>query len=413
MKILYIDTVSGIAGDMTLAALADLGVNLEQVAARLRTLPIDAFSMDTKDVIKKGISSKQLLLTFDEEHGHHYLHDHVHNHGHHNDHTHNHDHHHRRASDILEMISDSELPERVKLRSTKIFEVIAESEGRIHGMDPKDVHFHEVGAMDSIIDIIGVCLALEQLDVDQIIASPVPPGSGKLNMAHGLYPIPAPATTDLLKGIPLASLDVNGELTTPTGAGILKALSAHFGSIPAGRILGIGYGAGKKDFPHHPNVLRVLLMEDVPSHQNQERVHILECQVDDMTGEALGYTMERLFEAGVLDAYYTPVHMKKNRPGTLITALVDTVHAEQVENCLLQETSTFGVRRTEAKRRPLNRRVDTLSTPLGEVRVKVGYDKDKTYQTSLEYEDIKRIAERENKPFGQVYREILYETYDN
>ncbi|QQK81829.1 nickel pincer cofactor biosynthesis protein LarC [Salicibibacter cibi] len=391
---------------MTLAALADLGVNLEKVAVDLRTLPIDTFAMDTKNIDKKGISSKQLLLTLDEEHSH--QHGHGHHHSHNHDHSHDH-HHHRKASDILAMIADSELPERVKERSMKIFEVIADSEGKIHGMDPKDVHFHEVGAMDSIIDIIGVCLALEQLDVDQITASPVPTGSGKLHMAHGLYPIPAPATADLLKGIPLVSFDVTGELTTPTGAGILKALSNHFGPIPEGTITGIGYGAGKKDFPHHPNVLRVLLMEGVQSHQNQERIHILECQVDDMTGEVLGYTMEKLFEIGVLDAYYTPVYMKKNRPGVLITALTDTLHVDEAEKCLLEETSTFGVRRTEAKRHPLHRKVESFSTSLGDVRVKIGYDKNKTYQTSLEYEDIRQIAQKEGKSFAHVYERVWRE----
>ncbi|RXZ01738.1 LarC family nickel insertion protein [Fictibacillus sp. S7] len=279
MKQLYLDCQYGISGDMTLAALFDVGADPSYVTEQLKQLPIDSFHMDTKKVDKRGISANLLDLQFKEaelvgaahvheaghshshEHDHHHDHEHEHGHSHEHEHHHHHDHVHRKASTILEMIVTSELPVRVKERSRRVFEVIAEAEGKIHGMDPKEVHFHEVGAMDSIIDVIGVCLALEDLQVDRIVASPVPTGYGKVRMAHGLYPIPAPATAEILKGVPLEAFHVKGELTTPTGAGFLKALADDYGYMPPLVIEKIGYGAGQKDF-EHPNVLRAILFEE-------------------------------------------------------------------------------------------------------------------------------------------------------
>ncbi|MGG1572174.1 LarC family nickel insertion protein [Fictibacillus sp. NRS-1165] len=299
MKQLYLDCQYGISGDMTLSALIDLGADLAYITEHLKKLPIDPFSISVKRVDKRGISSNLLDLQFsaaelvmagvntdaghhhdheEEGHSHHHAHSHQghshsqdhsslshghsdsHEHSHDHLHTHHHHHEHRKASTILEMIRTSELPARVKDRSQRVFEVIAEAEGKIHGMDPKEVHFHEVGAMDSIIDIIGVCLALESLEIDRITASPVPTGHGKVKMAHGLYPIPAPATAEILRGVPLEDFHVRGELTTPTGAGFLKALADDYGYMPARAIDRIGYGAGQKDF-EHPNVLRAILFE--------------------------------------------------------------------------------------------------------------------------------------------------------
>ncbi|MDN4524231.1 LarC family nickel insertion protein [Fictibacillus fluitans] len=297
MKQLYLDCQYGISGDMTLAALLDLGADLSYVTEHLKQLPIDSFHMDTKKTDKRGIFASFLDLQFEEnelvaahvhEAGHSHTHDHSHSHDHHHEHGHSHDHHHdhshshahdhshdhshdhehdhhhdhvhRKASTILEMIETSALPDRVKERSRRVFEVIAEAEGKIHGMDPKEVHFHEVGAMDSIIDVIGVCLALEDLQIDRITASPVPTGYGKVKMAHGLYPIPAPATAEILRGVPLEAFHVKGELTTPTGAGFLKALANEYGYMPPLVIEKIGYGAGQKDF-EHPNVLRAILFQ--------------------------------------------------------------------------------------------------------------------------------------------------------
>lgn len=392
-KIVYFDCVSGISGDMALAALIDLGADSTYIEQHLRRLPIELFEMSVLSVIKQGIVAKKLHLHFGHA-------------------RHHHDHHHRRASDILDMIENSDLPPRVKERSHAIFQAIAVAEGKIHGIDPRDVHFHEVGAMDSIIDTIGVCLALEFLNIDEIHASPVPTGHGKVSMAHGFYPIPAPATTELLRGIPLAALDVQGELTTPTGAGILKALASQFYSLGFVTINQIGYGAGEKDFSH-PNVLRALLIEKNDSNSfiagtlDRERVVILEAQVDDMLGEALGYLMERLLVSGALDVYYTPVYMKKNRPGTLITVLSREQSAYFLEELLLTETTTLGVRRSIWTRRILDRKTITVETSYGPIRIKQAYRGTVILHQAPEYEDVATLARTKGIPFLEVYNAAL------
>jgi len=319
------------------------------------------------------------------------------------------------------MIAESELPSRVKADSQAIFRVIAQAEGKIHGMDPADVHFHEVGAMDSILDIIGVCLALDNLGIERIVVSPVPVGFGRIRIAHGVYPIPAPATAEILRGVPLSAFTAQGELTTPTGAGIAKALASGYGALPAGTIERIGYGAGTKDF-EHPNVLRAVLMETGDSPQTQpgdastaayETILVLETQVDDAPGEALGYAMERLFETGALDVYYTPVYMKKNRPGVLITVLCRPADAAGCEAVLLRDTSTFGVRRSEMKRRALERKWIEVDTPYGRVRVKQAFDGERLIRESPEYEDAARAARDAGIPLETVYREIFRQLNDH
>ncbi|MFG6114814.1 nickel pincer cofactor biosynthesis protein LarC [Halobacillus sp. MO56] len=404
MKNLYLDCQSGISGDMTLSALIDLGADMDYIASQLKKLPIDPFTMDVKQADKQGISSKQLVLQFDEV-AHEHVHTaassaHSHSHDHHS--THHHDHPHRHASTIFRMIEESDLPERVKQRSLSVFEVIARAEGKIHGMDPSEVHFHEVGAMDSIIDVIGVSLALESLEVDKIIASPVPTGYGKLMMAHGLYPIPAPATAEILKGVPLADFQVEGELTTPTGAGFIKALVSDFGPLPAMRIENIGYGAGKKDF-NHPNVLRAVLFE-AEERAKVESITVLECHIDDMAGEAMGYLMEKALAKGALDLYYTPITMKKSRPGILITLLSKPDDAYIFEDLLLRETSTFGIRKSKWERNILDRRFQEIDTPYGTVSVKIGYKHGDIYKITPEYEDIKEVSIKHHVPFNKVYK---------
>lgn len=306
------------------------------------------------------------------------------------------------------MIRESELPERVKARSLAIFEVIAQAEGKIHGISPAEVHFHEVGAMDSIIDTIGICLGLESLGVDQLIASPVPTGYGKLRMAHGLYPIPAPATAELLRGIPLARSHSEGELTTPTGAGVLKALVGQFGLLEHIMVEKIGYGAGTKDFAV-PNVIRVLLGEAKAEEPTREIVHVLETQLDDCTAESLGYVMERLFAGGALDVYFTGVQMKKHRPGTLLTVLCQPELTSRLEEILLVETTTFGVRHSVWTRRVLAREFVETETPFGKVRLKVGKSGGDVLQSTPEYEDVARLAREKNVPFLEVYRAALNE----
>lgn len=404
MKQLYIDCMSGISGDMTLSALIDLGADIEYIIGQLKELPIDSFTMDVIQTDKIGISSKELVLHFIEEMGNEQSNpevsaNHIHSHSHGN-----HGHNHRQASTILSMIKESALPNRVKERSLSVFNVMAQAEGKIHGMVPAEVHFHEVGAMDSIVDVIGVCLALENLGIDRIIASPVPTGHGKLKMAHGLYPIPAPATAELLRGVPLADFHVQGELTTPTGAGFLKALAHEYGYMPALPIQRIGYGAGKKNF-EHPNILRAILFESEDTHQT-EMVTILECHLDDMPGEMLGYLMEKSLEKGALDVFYTPITMKKSRPGTLITLLAKPVDTLIFEEMLLRETSTFGVRKSQWERKLLSRCFQTLKTPYGELTVKIGHKGDKVYKITPEYEEAKEVAIKYNIPLNEVYATV-------
>lgn len=384
---------------MTLAALIDLGADMEYILSELRKLPIDPFIMDVKQIEKKGISSKSLVLHFTEEEHKHFHHHTTPTPSHSAD---NHTHHHRHASAILKMIRESDLSDRVKERSLSVFDVIAKAEGKIHGMDPAAVHFHEVGAMDSIIDVIGVALALESLDVDKIVASPVPTGHGKVMMAHGLYPIPAPATAEILTGVPLADFSVEGELTTPTGAGFIKALVSEYGSMPAMQIEKIGYGAGKKDFDH-PNVLRVMLFETKENYST-ETITVVECQLDDMPGEAFGYLMEEALDKGALDLYYTPITMKKSRPGILITVLCKPESAFIMEDLLLRETTTFGVRKSKWERHILLRRFQKVETPYGTLTVKIGFKNGEIYKISPEYEEIKKVARKHFVPFMEVYR---------
>lgn len=434
MKTLYFDCISGISGDMTLGALIDLGADLAYIVEHLKKLPIDPFELKVQKVIKCGIDSTKLHISFPEkensqehvhfhnhEHSHEYGHNHSHEHSHEHEHSHSHEHshehshshshEHRSAAMILDMIEKSDLPAKVKERSLSIFKEIAIAEGKIHGIDSREVHFHEVGAMDSIIDTIGVCLALESLEIDEIYASPVPTGNGKKRMAHGLYPIPAPATLELLKGIPLAELNVKGELTTPTGAGILRALVKKF-ILPGGfTVEQVGYGAGEKDFDH-PNVLRAMLihpsnLKNNPfgddSSQERESIFVLEAQLDDMTGEGLGYTMESLLSAGALDVFYTPVYMKKNRPGTLVTVLASIESADRCENILLTETTTLGVRRSHWNRKILDRRFMIAKTPYGQIKVKLGLLGNKLLHMAPEYEDVAMAARKHQVPFQEVY----------
>ncbi|HEU4962384.1 MAG TPA: nickel pincer cofactor biosynthesis protein LarC [Bacilli bacterium] len=434
MRTLYLDCVSGISGDMLLAALMDLGADPAYIKEELRKLPIDEFDLWVEAVDKRGIMAKKLHIRLaddggdEQEHSHSHEHQHEHEHthshehrhgqahnhayehqhGHEHSHTHEHghDHEHRKASTILNMIRDSELPARVKARSLAIFEAIAQAEGKIHGIDPEEVHFHEVGAMDSIIDTIGICLGLEDLGVDEIHSSPVPTGYGKIRIAHGLYPIPAPATAELLKGIPLAKSHVQGELTTPTGAGVLCALATKFGPLESFTVENIGYGAGTKDF-ETPNVIRAMLGtvtgDKLPATE-RETVHVLEAQVDDCTAETLGYVMERLLERGALDVYFSAVQMKKCRPGTLITVLCLPEITEELEELLLTETTTFGVRQSVWTRKILQREIRKVETPYGPIRMKIGRLHGRVLQATPEYADVAQLARDKKVPFLEVYR---------
>ncbi|HHQ7379319.1 TPA: nickel pincer cofactor biosynthesis protein LarC, partial [Staphylococcus aureus] len=312
-------------------------------------------------------------------------------------------HHHRKAQDIFIMIRESTLPDRVKERSIKVFDVIAHAEAKIHGMSVEDVHFHEVGAMDSIIDIIGSCLALEDLDIDTLLSSPIPTGHGKITIAHGIYPVPAPATAEILKGIPLAAFDVASELTTPTGAGFIKALVSEVGPLPSVTMNNIGYGCGTKDFDF-PNILRAVQFSKKEATPSQ--VQVLECQIDDMTPEMLGFFMEQVIDDGALDAYYTPITMKKSRPATQLTVICSLTQAQYFENYILKYTTSLGVRSYTVNRKILHRQFQTVHTNYGAILVKLGMLGDKVIKAKPEFEDVRNAAIQSGMPFATVYNDI-------
>ncbi|BBK27138.1 nickel pincer cofactor biosynthesis protein LarC [Staphylococcus arlettae] len=383
---IYIDCHAGIAGDMFLAALVDLGADPEYITAELQKLPIDTFDLSFTKQVKQGINAQTLTIDFTEAH------------------------HHRKAADIYKLITESTLPERVKTRSTQIFTEIAQAEAKIHGMSVEEVHFHEVGAMDSIIDIIGCCLALENLNIDSIYCSAIPTGHGRIHIAHGIYPVPAPATLEILTGIPLANFDVESELTTPTGAAIVKSLASHFGPMPAITPTNIAYGTGTKDFDF-PNVLRLVQFTALAAQQ--DTVQVLECQIDDMTGETLGDFLDSVLAKGALDVYYTPISMKKNRPAIALTVICELANKPFFEDYLLLHTTTLGVRSSTVQRRVLERDFDTLSTQYGDITIKIAKLGSKTIKIKPEFSDMRRIAHETGQPLHQLYSEISAEIHQH
>ncbi|WP_145421358.1 nickel pincer cofactor biosynthesis protein LarC [Staphylococcus hominis] len=381
---LYLDCHAGIAGDMLLAALVDLGASPNEIEHELKKLPIDNFKLNFKKEMKQGIHAMTLSIDFHESH------------------------HHRTAFDIFKMIDESDLDDRVKMRSKSIFETIGHAEAKIHGMSIKDVHFHEVGAMDSIIDIVGGCIALELLNIDHLYCSPIPTGNGKIKIAHGIYPVPAPATAEILKGIPLASFDVHSELTTPTGAAIAKSLVTEFGPFPAATMPHIGYGAGTKNFDF-PNVIRAIQFTD--NETSYDQVQVLECQMDDMTPETLGHFMDTALQNDVLDIYYSPIIMKKNRPATQLTIICKVEDKLRIEDMILKHTSSLGVRSYKVNRRILDRTFRDIQTPYGNVSIKLSLKNGKIFKIKPEYEDLRVISKQTEQSFQQIYHNVMKSVY--
>ena len=378
-------------------------------------------SFSGKKVMKEGISATKFDVILNEEgeehhhaHGENHNHDHGHSHshdGHAHDHSHHTHHDHSRYADIVKLIDNSKLDPQVKERSKQIFAPIAKSEAKIHDMSIEDVHFHEIGAVDSIVDIVATAIAIEQLEIEKVVTSHVPLGSGKIRCAHGIYPVPAPATLDILKNVPLAHSDLPFELTTPTGAGIVVSQSDSFGTLPAMKVTSIGYGAGTKDIPNRPNVVRVMVGEALEGNEyssgHSETITVLECQLDDITGETLGFVMDKLLQNGALDVYYSPVFMKKNRPGTLITVLAPNNREAELTDVLFRETTTLGVRKNTWSRSILDREIAYIETPFGKIKVKQALKKGKIIREIPEYEDVKKAALKHDVPFYDVYHAAL------
>ena len=401
MKTLYLECNMGAAGDMLMSALLELHPQPERFLKKMNSLGLPGVHVTAEKCVKCGITGTHVRVTVhgeEEGHGHH-GHDHAHEHE--REHEHHH-HHHSGLQDIRHLISHLDLPDKVKEDAMAVYDLIAGAESHVHGQSVELVHFHEVGALDAVADVVGVCLLLHELGIERIVASPVHVGCGQVECAHGVMPVPAPATAWLLREVPTYGGEVRGELCTPTGAALLKYFAAGFGPQPMMRVEQIGCGMGTRDFPW-ANCLRAMLGET--EEQEQDAVLELRCELDDMTGEALGFAAQTLLEAGALDVYTAPVQMKKGRPGVLLTVLCREEERERFVRLIFRHTTTLGVRESLCRRHVLRRAERTEDNPLGSVRIKTaagfGVEREKP-----EYEDIARIAREQGLSLDEVLKEL-------
>ena len=407
MKVLYFDCFAGAAGDMVLGALIDAGIKLEDVRRALGSLAISPATVWTERVIRTGISATKFCVRGEHAPLDH-AHDHDREHGHHPTnvvHTHGneekHHHVHRSLTDIHRLIDGSALSPAGKDRAKELFTRLGEAEAAIHGTPLAQVHLHEVGALDSIIDIVGTVFAMESIGADHVVASPLNVGSGSVHSAHGVYPVPAPATARLLKNVPIYAGPQKAEMVTPTGALLVTGYAQEFGTVPPMRIAQIGYGAGNRDFPDTPNVLRVLIGESEAAAASHSVV-VVEAEIDDMNPQIFGVLMDRLLAQGALDVFYTPIQMKKNRPGTLLTVIAAPDAREALTATIFRETTTIGVRYRDMARECLDRHTVTVATSIGDVRIKVAARNGQILNASPEFEDCVRLAAEHNLPAKNV-----------
>ena len=427
MKTLYLDCGMGAAGDMLTAALLELLPNPNEFMDRLNALSVPGVQFKKEPAVKCGITGTHISVLVDgaeeseemyghHHHEHHHSHDHEYNHDHHHhhedDHEHTHDHghdphhehahhHHSGMHEIEHIISHLNLSGKVREDVLAVYGLIAEAESHVHGTPVTEIHFHEVGMKDAIADVTAVCLLMDELSPDEVVVSPVHVGSGQVKCAHGVLPVPAPATAYILRDVPIYGGSIRGELCTPTGAALLKHFATRFGDMPVMRMQAIGYGMGKKDF-QWANCVRAMLGETT---DQTDTVSELSCNVDDMTAEAIGFATECLFEGGAYEVYTVPIGMKKSRPGTLIRVICAEADKEKIVGLLFKHTSTIGVRETVTRRYVLNRKIETVQTPYGEVRRKAsdGYG---TSRTKYEYDDLARIAKERNISLDEARRHI-------
>ncbi|BBJ28846.1 nickel pincer cofactor biosynthesis protein LarC [Athalassotoga saccharophila] len=389
----YFEMFSGISGNMTLGSLIDLGLDLELLKSELGKLHLE----DEYEITAQKVSRSHIGGTYVDVKLHH--HDHDEDHDHHGDHDH---HHGRNLEDINKIIDSSELSKNVKEKSKAIFMNLAKAEAKVHRTDINEIHFHEVGAVDAIVDIVGSVIGLEMLGIDRIYASPINTGQGYVMAAHGKLPVPAPATAELLKNVPIYSSGTEKELTTPTGAAIITTLSSYFGPRPLMSVEKIGYGAGTYEI-EIPNLLRVSLGR---VERISKRVKVIETNIDDMNPQFYESIMEKLFHEGALDVYFTPIQMKKNRPAIKISVIAEEQNVEKLNAILLTETTTLGVRIFDAERETLEREMREVKTKWGKVRVKVGLLNGKVVNFSPEYEDCKKISSDFRVPIKEVYMNV-------
>ncbi len=380
MRIAYLDMFAGISGDMTLGALIDAGADISQLREMLTKLPVHGYDIQTSRRSCHGISATDVLVN-------------THHHDHDNDHGHSHEHAHGRSyTEIVRMIESADIPDRAQQRAIAIFTRLGNAEAKIHGKSIDEIHFHEVGAVDAIVDIVGTCICLELLKIDKILASPVPTFHGTVTCQHGVLPLPAPATLEILQGVPWRKMDIEGELVTPTGAAIAAELAESFGAMPPMTVDAIGYGAGKYDLGL-PNVLRIAIGNETNQLEAPAAsVAVVETNIDDMSPQLVEPAMEKLFEAGALDAYVQPITMKKGRPALLMTVICRPENVSPLSDVLFAETTTIGVRVDYRERVCLEREIVELSTRFGRIRMKIARRQGRVLNAQPEYEDCKRAA---------------------
>lgn len=432
MKIAYFDCFAGVAGDMVLAALLDCGVPLSKLKNGLASLPVSGWDIEAEDVLREGIHAKNVRVTLDGKsdddeardtrhetpestHVHEHHHDHSHDHSHHEHASTHASHHGRSMSEIRTLIEASDLSARVKQISLEIFGKIAAAEAYLHHSTPEEIHFHEIGGVDSLIDICGAAWCLEYLGVEEIYCSALPHSSGFVDCAHGRMPVPAPATLEILKGATWTPTELQGELVTPTGAGIV-ALSKTFGVMPEMKLESIGFGSGKKTLKDRPNLLRVVIGEKAETSTpiestpvalaglQSETLSVVECNIDDMNPEWYELVSDKLFDAGALDVWLQPIQMKKNRPAIVLGVLADADQRDALIALMLRETTTLGVRISEVVRLSLPREEKTVLTVFGNARVKIAdWPQGATWRVAPEYADVARLAKLHDLPARQIY----------
>jgi len=397
MKTLYFDCFSGISGDMTIGALLDLGVDLEYLRSELRKLHLDGYRIGASRVVRANLSAMKFDVEIENDPGHSH---------HEHSHPHSEPHSHRKASEIVSLIRSSALNANSKRTAEAIFTKLAISEGKVHHIAPEDVEFHEVGAVDSIVDTVGAAIGFDALGIEKFACSPINVGGGFIHCQHGVYPVPVPATADLLRGASIYSKHVSSELVTPTGAAILAATVKDFGPLDGFIVGGIGYGAGTKQFQDFPNCLRLLAGEEkpgvAPEHHPANEVTVIETNIDDMTPQNFAYVTERLLEAGALDVTTVPVQMKKGRSGFVLQVLSPMNRSEILSRLIFEETTSIGLRQYVAKRFALERELVPVETQYGTVTIKVSRQDGKIVSSTPEYEDCARIAREHHVPLKEI-----------
>lgn len=394
MKILYFDCYCGISGDMILGALKEVGLDIEWLSEQLRSIPLKGLVLEPQSVIRAGVSGTLIKVCLPESSSD--LSSHPR----------------RTLRDFVDLIQHSPLSEEVRGLSLRIFTALAQAEAKVHGQSIEEVHFHELGYLDSVVDIVGAVLGIKALGIDQIFSSPLNLGTGFVQTQHGTLPVPAPATLELLATVPVYSTGIPQELTTPTGAAIISTLASGFGPMPALSIQKTGYGAGSRDLAQMPNLLRVVMGSSDPEW-NLEQISILETDIDDLNPEIYDYLMARLLSAGALDVALIPIIMKKNRPAIRLSVLAPTSLIDELCLVIFQETSTLGIRIKESWRKTLPREIISVSSPFGPLKIKIGRLNGQIVTASPEYEDCRKIALKTNRPLKEIYQAAIKSISDD